>query len=78
MVCKAQDGISNSTVVIMAGIALLVQRLTVCWTVLGLNPGRGKRFFVFHSHLDVLEPVQHPAHWVLRLFTGGKGAGARH
>jgi Na+-transporting NADH:ubiquinone oxidoreductase subunit NqrB len=78
MVCKAQDGISNSTVVIMAGVALLVWRLTVCWTVLGSNPGGRERFSLFHSHPERPEPAQHPAHWVLRLFPGGKGAGVWH
>ena len=78
MVFKAQDGISNSTVVIMAGIALLVRQLTVCWTVLHSNPDGGERFSLFHSHPDRPEPVQHPAHWVLTLFPGGKEAGVWH
>jgi hypothetical protein len=78
MVCKAQDGISNITVVIMAGIAQFVQCLTTCQTVLCLNPGIGKRFSLFHSHPGCPEPVQHPVHWVLRCCLGGKWAGVWH
>jgi len=78
MVCKGQDGISNSTVVIIAGITLLVQQLAMCWTVLGSNPGEGERFSLFHSHPDCPEPAQHPVHWALRLFPGGKGAEVWH
>jgi len=45
------------------------------WTMLGSNPGKGKRIFPFPKFTDALEPYQPTIQWVPGSFPVGEAAG---